>query len=575
MKQIKSTKMLLASIALGFLMTSNAQIILWQNIPSPNNDVHTTGLGNNDQKSPDVSAIYTNPDTRYGVVWQDKRNAGTNFDIYFQAFDWWGAKQFGTTGTLICNASGIQQNPRMISNNTSYFWMAWEDQRSGNNDIYIQQVSGIAATVNWNGNGVAVSTVCGGQTNVEMAVLNMGNEVVVTWTDDRNGNYDIYAQKFNASGVEQWTNNGILVAGGNGDQVHQKVVSDGSGNCVIVWEDQATNEITAQMLDNSGAAQWTSGGIVPCTTSCVKSNPELVYNGSDYFLSWIDQRNGSTDPYFMMINSSGSPINSTDPGMPASNTTGLAIRSIKMISDRSSGMFITWDQFVSGSNWDIYAQNIASGGSRNTNWPAPGKQISSSSVDEKLPKVASCGSDLIITYEYQNGASDMDIYYQILAASNATLGTGGALANLSTPVAKNQQNHRLTIMQDRAFAAWDDWRFTASSGGIDVYCSPVTMACTTTTTSVIVPNETGIKNMVSGVSQFKVYPNPSARVLTVSHPTIATVSKLTIMSIDGKVVMEIENFKVGSTIDVSNLSVGEYVIKFSGEDSSTFRIIKQ
>ncbi|TAK53579.1 MAG: hypothetical protein EPO24_14210, partial [Bacteroidetes bacterium] len=34
---------------------------------------------------------------------------------------------------------------------------------------------------------------------------------IIAWSDNRNGNYDIYAQRLNAEGIAQWAANGIVL----------------------------------------------------------------------------------------------------------------------------------------------------------------------------------------------------------------------------------------------------------------------------------------------------------------------------------------------------------------------------
>ena len=58
---------------------------------------------------------------------------------------------------------------------------------------------------------------------------------IVTWYDYRNGNWDIYAQRVNASGVVQWGANGVALCTAAGGQQVPTIVSDGAGGAIVTW----------------------------------------------------------------------------------------------------------------------------------------------------------------------------------------------------------------------------------------------------------------------------------------------------------------------------------------------------
>ena len=75
-----------------------------------------------------------------------------------------------------------------------------------------------------------VSDASGDQTLSKIAMMPDGS-FYVSWNDAATG-YDIYLQKFNAAGVEQWAHNGVLVgdralAGVSGDY---ELRADAAGN---------------------------------------------------------------------------------------------------------------------------------------------------------------------------------------------------------------------------------------------------------------------------------------------------------------------------------------------------------
>jgi beta propeller repeat protein len=121
---------------------------------------------------------------------------------------------------------------------------------------------GTALSQPWMPNYMAVCTANNDQTNPAIASDGSGGSVIV-WQDYRNGNYDIYAQRVNAGGTTLWTSNGVSVCTSGSIQQQPRIVGDGSGGAIIVWQDSRNGglDIYAQRMNSSGSALWTSNGV--------------------------------------------------------------------------------------------------------------------------------------------------------------------------------------------------------------------------------------------------------------------------------------------------------------------------
>ncbi len=107
---------------------------------------------------------------------------------------------------------------------------------------------------------------------------------IVAWTDGRNEYSDIYAQRISAAGVVQWAANGIAVCDAIGSQGHPVIAEDGSGGCLIAWEDGRDGtdvDIYAQRIDATGSPLWTPGGIAFCDDSESQQSPTIILSGTD------------------------------------------------------------------------------------------------------------------------------------------------------------------------------------------------------------------------------------------------------------------------------------------------------
>ena len=110
----------------------------------------------------------------------------------------------------------------------------------------------------WESNGTVICNAAFKQDYPELCSDGLGG-AIITWEDNRNGNYDIYTQRINATGLIEWENNGVIICNANNSQFNPKICNDGFGGAVIVWEDYRNNnyDIFAQRINASGHTLWT------------------------------------------------------------------------------------------------------------------------------------------------------------------------------------------------------------------------------------------------------------------------------------------------------------------------------
>jgi hypothetical protein len=169
------------------------------------------------------------------VAWQDSRSA-TEWDVYAQKVNAWGVVQWTANGLALCTATGDQSQPAIVSDGTGGAIVTWQDQRSGVSHILAQRVNA-SGTVLWTANGVTICNATGGQSSPRITSDGAGG-AIITWQDSRGGNLDIYAQRVSgASGGVWWTGNGVALCAATGDQYAPAIASDGAGGAIVTWYD--------------------------------------------------------------------------------------------------------------------------------------------------------------------------------------------------------------------------------------------------------------------------------------------------------------------------------------------------
>ncbi len=228
------------------------------------------------------------------IVWKDERAGFADPNIYAQHIAANGNVSWQSDGVGICTSNGWQQNPQILDSDNSTAYIVWHDLRNTNGDIYAQRVDS-SGTIFWASNGVAVCNESHEQNNVALASDGAGG-VILSWTDLRNDQGNIYAQRIDAAGNAQWTANGIPVCMAANIQDWSTIIADGSGGAIIVWQDQRAGgqpDIYAQRLDDSGTTLWTADGVAICTAINEQYWPVLISDGAGgAIISWEDERLG-------------------------------------------------------------------------------------------------------------------------------------------------------------------------------------------------------------------------------------------------------------------------------------------
>jgi hypothetical protein len=109
----------------------------------------------------------------------------------------------------------------------------------------------------------------------------------------------------------QWStdptiNNAICAA--TNEQLHPTIVSDGAGGAIITWSDWRSGygDIYAQRINASGVVQWTTDGVAICTATNYQFDPTIASDGAGgAIITWEDYRSGSSDIYAQCVRSDG------------------------------------------------------------------------------------------------------------------------------------------------------------------------------------------------------------------------------------------------------------------------------
>ncbi len=326
------------------------------------------------------------------IVWQ---SAFRYPDIYAQRVDADGYLLWTAGGVAVCTAADGQYKPEIVPDGAGGAIIAWSDFRNGNADIYAQRLDANGNTL-WPANGIAVCTVANSFGWIQVSRLSLlayDGGVIMTWHDDRNGDYDIYAQRLDSNGNSLWTPNGTAVCTAAGEQEDAKIIPDGSNGAIIAWTDERSGEkdIYAQRIAADSTAYWTPNGAAVCTAAGEQDCPAVTMDGEGgAIVCWVDGDWETSDIYAQRIGSDGL-IRWPARGRPVC-TAAKQQSFTHLATDCSGGAFIVWSDQRNSEWWDhdIYAQRVDPYGF--FYWAADGIKISEHHVGDHLdPRIIQDG----------------------------------------------------------------------------------------------------------------------------------------------------------------------------------------
>jgi hypothetical protein len=325
------------------------------------------------------------------AVWFDTRD--NNQEIYFKCSNDTGMT-WGADVRLTNNVSN-SQNPG-IAHSGDTLHAVWQDNRDGNYEIYYKRSTDAGS--NWGADTrLSINSSWSGLPSIAVS----GSRVYVAWSDDRDGNREVYfIRSFDAG--QTWGSESRLTntadwgwtpsIAASGDTVH------------IAWYESVSGSNTAKDIhyirSTSAGTSWEVSDTLT-NDPANSSSPSIGVAGSSVHVVWNDNRDGNWEIYYKR---------STDGGLSWGADTRLtndpSVSSGASVAVSSSNVHVVWDD-SRDQNEEIYYK---SSGNMGFTW-SPDLRLTNNSSTSMYGSVAAFGPVVHVVW-YDNRDANWEVYYK-------------------------------------------------------------------------------------------------------------------------------------------------------------------
>jgi len=372
---------------------------------------------------------------------------------------------FGPPIMVNDNKANDQVVPVIVAMPDYRLLVAWQDSRSGNEDIYVSVSLDNGTTF---GPNKRADDSSGSSKQIEPAVAVSGNgTILLTWQDNRRSkfDYDIFFTKSYDDGAT-FTRN-VKVDDSNGViswQERPSIAVTIGGAIYIAWTDDRTHNLRVRgaYSTDGGATFSPSEEMVPSGGASGQTGVALQSNGDCIFAAFMDNATGTPHPYVCTSTDGGRSF-TTPTRLDRTGNGGAAQRAISIAPMPGGGIVAAWEDSRNG-NWDIYAAVVSADGTIST--PDFRVDDDSTGADQRSPCIAADQLRNIYAVWEDERQGNYAIRFAYLAAGKTRF---TASTEVATPGNNDMQRRPsiITTEPGRVFVAWQDDR----AGSYDVYSS--------------------------------------------------------------------------------------------------------
>lgn len=303
------------------------------------------------------------------VVWEDERNFNDSLgDIYMKIYD----ENFLSYSSIRVNSGVLfsQHNPDVAVDSNGNIYVVWTDNRNnGDEDIYMQKFNS-SGVKQWNdGDKIVNLGIEHNQYSPKIAIDN-NDKIYIIWTDQKNGDEDIYMQKFNSSGDCQWGDDKKVNVETYANQHSSAAIAiDTNNNIYVTWTDNRNinnnqdEDIYLQKLDTDGNKYTRDYRVNINNDSSSQNSSDMSISNNYPIVVWADNRAVNYDIYFTKFIEYNNPeiasnVNITLVGTKQIGNNPVIFKYDKILNSGISGYINEYEVDSDGSGYTINTDNL-------------------------------------------------------------------------------------------------------------------------------------------------------------------------------------------------------------------------
>ncbi|HVP10271.1 MAG TPA: hypothetical protein VMV94_03690 [Phycisphaerae bacterium] len=258
----------------------------------------------------------------------------------------------------IADRTGDQVQPKIRVTSDGGCYISWFDNATGGYDVYLQRLDP-RGYEQWAHNGILIANRSYSWTTDYDLAVDADDNAILTYNDDRSGSDQIGCNKISPAGTLLWGPTGVWLTSTTEFVASPKVAVTSTGDCMIGWTQGSA--FCLQKVNASGVPQWTPvKRFAPTSGSYLLSDLEPSSGGAA-IASWVYNTGGYSDPrylYSQKYSASGTAMWGFVP-VVVFNGGSLQMGTFPpLVPDGSGGAVYAWYD-VSGTR-NCYVQHVSS-----------------------------------------------------------------------------------------------------------------------------------------------------------------------------------------------------------------------
>jgi hypothetical protein len=265
---------------------------------------------------------------------------------------------------VIADGDNEQVQPKIVPTADGGFYISWFDNKNGGYDVYLQRVDA-GGNEQWAHNGVLVADRDCSSTQDYGLDIDADGNALLAYRFNVSGVAQIAAQKVAPDGTLLWTTPGVIVSDDSQDTNAPKISAAGDGSVLVAWT-SSEGSVAVQKLDGDGNPLWGASGVTidPATGFYFMADLHGDADGNA-IVSWVPYIGQSHELWTQKLAAAdGSNLWGADP-VEVFDGTGGALQFGNFpyfIPDGEGGAVFVW--YTVGATGEVRAQHVMSDGTQ-------------------------------------------------------------------------------------------------------------------------------------------------------------------------------------------------------------------